>query len=356
MIAPGSTIGIIGGGQLGRMLAIAASELGYKTLCFTPEQNSPASHAASEVILNEYSNKKALQEFAEKIDVTTFEFENIPYESLEFLESKGPVYPSAHILKICRNRTREKSFINSIEIGTAAFRKVTSLDELKKAVKEISFPCVIKTTELGYDGKGQATLRSENDLAASWDALKTKEAILEAFVDFRMEISVIVARGADGKAKTYVPVQNIHKHHILDTTIAPAPIDTILADKAEAMAIKIAESLNLRGLLAVEMFVTKDNQILVNELAPRPHNSGHWTIDACVTSQFEQAIRAVCGLPLGDTTRLCDAEMKNLIGDDAKDWEKYARDPKAKLHLYGKSEIRPGRKMGHVTILKNKSN
>jgi len=259
------------------------------------------------------------------------------------------------VLKVSRNRLREKSFINELGIGTASFAKVTSLDELQKAAQQIGLPAILKTTELGYDGKGQVTLRAESDMAAAWQSLKTKEAILEAFVDFRMEISVIVARGEGGETQVYVPVHNIHKNHILDITIAPAPIDNALAEKAEAVAVKIAQALDLQGLLAVEMFVSRDNQILVNELAPRPHNSGHWTMDACVTGQFEQIIRAVCGLPLGNPARLCNAEMKNLIGDDMREWERCIRNPNAKLHLYGKNEIRPGRKMGHVTTLQPKN-
>jgi 5-(carboxyamino)imidazole ribonucleotide synthase len=353
MIAPGSTIGIIGGGQLGRMLAIAASALGYKTHIFTPEADSPASQVATQTSVAEYTDIKALEEFARQVDIVTFEFENIPHESLAALESKKHVAPSANVLKICRNRNREKAFINGLGIKTADFAKVTSVNELKHAAMEVRFPAVLKTAELGYDGKGQMTMRTGSDLRLTWESLHTDEAILESFIEFRMEISVIVARGKNGETRTYVPVQNIHKNHILDTTIAPAPIDKKLADKAEAIAVKIAKAMDLQGLLAVEMFVSsEDDELLVNELAPRPHNSGHWTIDACVTSQFEQLIRAVCGLALGDTARLCDAEMKNLIGDEAKDWQKYLKDPKAKLHLYGKKESRAGRKMGHVTVLK----
>jgi len=355
MIPFGSTIGIIGGGQLGRMMACAASTLGYKVHIFTPEKDSPASQVAFATTVASYDDKKALAAFAAKVDVITFEFENIPHESLELLESKKPVAPSAAVLKVCRNRVREKSFVRDLGIGTAAFARVTSVGELEKAVKQLGLPGILKTAELGYDGKGQVTLKEGSDINAAWESLKTKEAILEAFVDFRMEISVIVARGADGESRAYVPVQNIHKHHILDITIAPAPIDAALAEQAEAIAIKIAKALDLHGLLAVEMFVTKDNKLLVNELAPRPHNSGHWTMDACVTSQFEQAIRAVCGLPLGNPVRVCDAEMKNIIGDEVSDVQKYLKNPNAKLHLYGKKEARPGRKMGHVTVLKQSS-
>jgi 5-(carboxyamino)imidazole ribonucleotide synthase len=351
MIAPGSIIGIIGGGQLGRMLAVAASMLGYKTHIFTPESDSPASQVAYKTTVAAYDDIAALKAFAAAVDVITFEFENIPHESLEALGGQKQIHPSAAILKISRNRLREKRFINDLGIPTAAFAAVTSAQELHDAIQTIGLPAVLKTTELGYDGKGQVMLREGMDVKAAWESLHASEAILEAFVDFRMEISVIVARGAGGQSRSYVPVENIHKHHILDTTIAPARIARPLADEAEAIALHIAQKLDLQGLLAVEMFVTRDDRILVNELAPRPHNSGHWTMDACVSGQFQQAIRAVCGLPLGNPQRLCNAEMKNLIGDDVNDWRAYLQKPNVKLHLYGKAESRPGRKMGHVTTL-----
>jgi len=345
------TLGIIGGGQLGKMLAMAAANLGIRSLIFTPEIDCPASHVAYKTIIADYSDQAALAKFADEVDAITFEFENIPHQSLELLESKKAVCPNANILRISRNRLREKSFINNLGIGTANFAQVTSEQELQNAVLQIGLPAVLKTTEMGYDGKGQLTLRQESDIANAFASLKTEEAILEGFVDFVMEISVIVARDQAGKSLCYVPVQNIHKNHILDTTIAPAPISDELANHAEEIAIKIAQSLDLQGLLAVEMFVTKDGKILVNELAPRPHNSGHWTMDACITGQFEQLVRAVCGLPLGSSQRMCDAEMKNLIGDDINKCDEYLAIPNAKLHLYGKAEARPGRKMGHVNFL-----
>jgi 5-(carboxyamino)imidazole ribonucleotide synthase len=352
IITPGSVIGIIGGGQLGRMMAVAASELGYKVHIFTPEQDSPASHVAYKTTVAEYTDKSALENFVNAVDVITFEFENIPHESLELLESRKQVCPSAHILKICRNRLREKTFINSLGIATTKFSKITSLAELEKAISAIGLPAVLKTTEMGYDGKGQVTLRAPEDASAAWESLQEAEAILEAFVNFEMEISVIVARAAANQSKCYIPVQNIHKNHILDKTIAPADVSESVMHQAETIAITIAEALDLKGVLAVEMFVTKDGKIVVNELAPRPHNSGHWTMDACVAGQFEQAIRAVCGLPLGNPARLCDAEMQNLIGDDVNNALQHLTNPNAKLHLYGKKESRPGRKMGHMNILK----
>ncbi len=351
MIAPGSTIGIIGGGQLGRMMALAAAELGYKVHIFTPESGSPASHVAFKTTVAEYDDIKRLQDFAGSVDVVTFEFENVPFESLTLLEKLKPVRPSSQVLKVSRNRIREKNAVQALGIGTALFAEVRSLADLTAAIKKLGLPAILKTAELGYDGKGQVTIRKAEEAQAAWDAIKGAEAVLEGFVDFSMEISVIVARGPSGETQTYVPVQNIHKNHILDTTIAPAPISAALAEDAENMAVKIATSLEVVGLLAVEMFVTRDNRILVNEMAPRPHNSGHWTMDACITGQFEQIIRAVCGLALGNPARHSDATMKNLVGNDVHDWQNYLANPNAKLHLYGKAETREGRKMGHVNIL-----
>jgi len=352
MIPTGSIIGIIGGGQLGRMMANAASELGYRVHIYMPEHDSPASHVAYKTTLADYHDTASLASFAESVDVITFEFENIPVESLILLETIRPVFPSANILKTSRNRITEKTFINSLGIGTAPFAPVTSLETLQDAAVKIGLPAILKTTELGYDGKGQITLKSLDELASAFESLKTSEAILEGFVDFTMEISVIVARSEAENAVCYVPVQNIHKHHILDKTIAPAPISENLSKQATDIALTIAESLDLRGLLAVEMFVTSDNAILVNELAPRPHNSGHWSMDAAVTSQFEQAIRAVCGLPLGSPALLHPCEMKNLVGDEVLKWQEYLADTTAKLHLYGKKEVRAGRKMGHVNYFR----
>jgi 5-(carboxyamino)imidazole ribonucleotide synthase len=280
----------------------------------------------------------------------TFEFENIPATAISVLAATA-VHPSERILRICQNRILEKDFINSLGIGTAPYRTVRSEQDLIDAVKALGTPCILKTAELGYDGKGQSTLREGDDTQAAWERMGKAEAVLEAFVPFTLEISVIVARNADGEAAIYIPVQNIHRHHILYQTIAPAPITQELSDKAQEVALQIAAALELIGILAVEMFVLPDGALLVNELAPRPHNSGHWTIDACITSQFEQTIRAICGLPLGSPERLCNAMMTNLIGDEVERWQNEAKDKFSRLHLYGKKEIRPGRKMGHVTRL-----
>lgn len=350
LLTPGSTIGILGGGQLGRMMAMAAAEMGYHVHIYCPEQGCPAAEVAAHTTTAAYEDTSALKTFAASVDVVTYEFENIPLAPVEMLAKLVPVFPSPDVLRTAQHRIAEKRGLNALGIKTAPFAPVTSLEDLRSAVKTIGLPSVLKTCRMGYDGKGQAMLKSEAELEAAWASLKTDDAILEGFVDFSMEISVIIARDEQGNMQSYCPVQNIHKHHILSETIAPAPIGQELRDRAEAMAHTIAQGLNLVGLLAIEMFVTPEG-ILVNELAPRPHNSGHWTMDACITSQFTQTIRAICGLPLGSPARLCDARMLNLIGDEMNRWHSHLTQPNAKLHLYGKTESRPGRKMGHVNFL-----
>lgn len=347
-VSPGSTIGILGGGQLGRMLAQAAERLGYHVHIFCPEVDAPAREVSKHTTVASYDDRDALKRFARDCDVITYEFENIPAAAVNDAARHAPVHPSPEILALSQHRVREKQAVNKLGIATAPFAPVSNEKELAAAIKKIGLPAVLKTSTMGYDGKGQWTIKS----ASSLPELKEGEYILEGFVDFAMEISVIVARGADGNMACYCPVQNIHKNHILAETLVPAPTSPALAKEAESIARKIAEGINLVGIMAVEMFVTKDGKLLVNELAPRPHNSGHWTLDACSTSQFEQCVRAVCGLKLGSTERLCDARMINLIGDEVNDWQKYVAMPDAKLHLYGKKEARPGRKMGHVTFLK----
>jgi 5-(carboxyamino)imidazole ribonucleotide synthase len=267
---------------------------------------------------------------------------------------KVPVRPGPEALRVAQDRLREKEFAANLGIGTAPFRAVGAADELAAAIAAIGTPSVLKTRRMGYDGKGQVKILPDSDLTAIWAAIGGKSAILEGFVDFEMEISVIVARGLDGRTLCYPPVENRHMNHILDTSIVPAPIPPALAATAEDIARKLAGALDLVGLLAVEMFVTADNRVLMNEIAPRPHNSGHWTMDGCVTSQFEQQVRAVCGLPLGSVERYGDAVMKNLIGDEANGWLDILHDPAARLHLYGKAEARPGRKMGHVNRIVRK--
>jgi 5-(carboxyamino)imidazole ribonucleotide synthase len=351
MIAPGGTIGILGGGQLGRMTALAAATLGYRSHVFCPEHDSPASQVTPLATIAGYSDRDALTRFAASVDVVTFEFENIPVDTAEFLAAIKPVRPGPGALGIAQDRLKEKDFLRSIDVATTRYREVTSATGLAHALREIGTPSVLKTVRMGYDGKGQVTIGPGSDPAEAWRQMGAATGIIEGFVDFACEISVIVAHGADGAWATYVPVENQHVNHILDTTIAPARVTPEIARQAETIARHVAEQLNIVGLLSVEMFVTKDGTVLVNELAPRPHNSGHWTIDACITSQFEQLVRAVCGLPLGSPERHSDAVMKNLVGAEVESWRGAIDDPAAKLHLYGKDAPRPGRKMGHVTRL-----
>lgn len=350
-LPPLSTIGILGGGQLGRMLAIAAADMGYHVHIYCPEEDSPAAEVARYCTVGTYNDIRKLKDFAKKLDVITYEFENIPAEPIAIIAEHVGIFPSPQILAVSQHRLLEKQTIKDMGVETTPFMAVSNLDDLQVAVSKLGLPSVLKTSKMGYDGKGQVVLRLVDDIKQSWDRLASDELILEAFVDFSMEISVIVARDMNGNVSCYQPVQNIHKHHILHETIVPAPISLELATDAENIARKLAVGLDLVGLLAVEMFVTSDNKILVNEIAPRPHNSGHWTLDAAVTSQFEQTIRAVCGLNLGSTDRLCKARMQNIIGDDINNWQKYSAQKNAKLHLYGKKETKLGRKMGHVTFL-----
>lgn len=354
-LLPGGTIGILGGGQLGRMSAIAARRLGYKVKTFDPSAQACAAAIADEHIAAEWSDTEALTRFAQGCGRITLEFENIPPATVEFVAKSVPSHPSANVLATCQNRRREKEFLRASGIPCANFAVVTSLAELQAAVKSIGFPCVLKTADFGYDGKGQVKLpTAEADLAAAWNKMGGAVGVLEAWVPFQLEISVLVARTVDGRTAVYDPAENIHRNHILHLSISPARISEATAAEARALALSIADKIQLVGLLAVEMFV-KDGRIVVNELAPRPHNSGHQTFDANETSQFEQHIRAVCGLPLGGTKPLQPAVMLNLLGDLWKngqepDWTLVLADPSAKLHLYDKGKAAPGRKMGHVTV------
>lgn len=350
-IAPGNTIGILGDGQLGRMMALAAAELGYKTHVFGQDPNSPAAQVATKTTIADYTDKSALRTFATDVDVVTLEFENIPTETLAFLEPIVPVRPGKKVLEITQDRHLEKSFLNSLGVPTAPFANVESLDDLKAAVARIGTPAILKTRRLGYDGKGQVKISNATEIENAWAELQEQPSILEGFVPFELEVSVIVARGSNGDVEAYVPVENRHKNHILDITIAPAKVLNVVSDHAIALAHKIAEQIDLVGLVAVEMFVTTDGDILVNELAPRPHNSGHWTIEGCAVSQFKQSIRAAAGLPLGSPERHSNAIMRNLIGDDVDHWQDILSHNEMSLHLYGKAEAREGRKMGHVTRL-----
>lgn len=349
---PGSVIGIIGGGQLGRMSAMAAARLGFLVHVFSPEPDSPAAQVAARSIVAPYDDLEALKRFADGVDVITFEFENLPAASLALLESLKPVRPGAQILAISQDRVLEKQFLNEAGITTAPWAKVETLEDLHAAVQRLGLPAVLKTTRLGYDGKGQAMLRTAEDLAPAFAALEPKPLVLEGFVDFGAEISVMVARGVTGEIVCFDAVENRHKHHILDMTLAPAPFVPDILARAQQIARLVAEKLELVGLLGVEMFVTAHGDVVVNEIAPRPHNSGHWTMDACPCGQFEMQIRAVTGLPLPPAVRHSDAVMKNLIGpEDMALWPQILATPGLVAHHYGKLEARPGRKMGHFSRL-----
>jgi 5-(carboxyamino)imidazole ribonucleotide synthase len=350
MLAPGAVIGIVGGGQLGRMIALAAARLGYRCHILAPEPDSPAAQVTSLATVAPYGDAAALERFAAAVDVVTMEFENLPVEALARLARARPVHPSPAVLAICQDRREEKAFLGRIGVPIAPYAIVEDAASLERALAALGRPAILKSARFGYDGKGQTRIAADGSVADAW-AGAAAPCVLERWIDFEREISVITARGQDGASVSYVPVENRHRDQILVQTTAPAPIPADLAEEAQALAGRIAAGLDLVGLLAVEMFVTRDRRLLVNELAPRPHNSGHWTIDACAVSQFEQLVRAVCGLPLGDPGRFADAVMDNLLGTEVERWPAILAEPGARLHLYGKGAIRPGRKLGHVTRL-----
>ncbi|HEY7581225.1 MAG TPA: 5-(carboxyamino)imidazole ribonucleotide synthase [Acetobacteraceae bacterium] len=352
VLPPNATIGLVGGGQLGRMSAMAAARLGYRCHILTREPDSPASQVAATATISDYQEPEGLRRFAAAVDVISFEFENVSAEGLDLLASLKPVRPSPIILRISQDRVAEKTFLNGAGVATAPWASIEDLQSLAAAAERIGLPAVLKTTRLGYDGKGQATLRDPCDLPGAFATLSPKPLILERFVDFAQEISVVAARGEDGSYAAFDTVENRHRDHILDLTLAPARIPAAVARQAQTIARRIADALDLIGLLAVEMFVDRDGRVLVNEIAPRPHNSGHWTIDACPASQFEMHIRAIAGLPLPPAARHSDAVMKNLVGpEETALWPAILAEPGLIPHLYGKVEARPGRKMGHVTRL-----
>lgn len=352
---PGATIGVMGGGQLGRMFSMAARRMGYRVQIFTPEEESPAGQFADLTRIAAYSNETAVRRFAADVDVVTFEFENIPIETVEWCAAERDVRPAGAILHIAQNRLREKKFLTSAGIPIAPFRTVRSAHELESAIEQIGRPAILKTAAFGYDGKGQQMINSREDYDEIWSASSADELVLESAIDFEKEVSVIVARGFDGAMVTFPVCENIHRNHILDLTVVPARIKPEVEKAAAELARTIAEKIELVGLLAVEMFVKANGDLLVNELAPRPHNSGHWTIEGCATSQFEQQVRAVCGLPLGATNILCPTAMANLLGDiwqgGEPDWGAALAVEGVHLHLYGKTEPRPRRKMGHLTAV-----
>ncbi len=351
-LPPNATVGLVGGGQLGRMSALAAARLGYRCHILTREPDSPAAQVAHGVTLSDYADAASLRAFAAAVDVISFEFENVSAAGLDLLAGLKPVRPSPDVLRVSQDRTAEKAFLNRAGVATAPWLPVASLGELREGVARIGLPAVLKTTRYGYDGKGQARLRTADDLAPAFERLAPKPLILEGFVDFAREISVIVARGADGAMSAFDTVENRHRDHILDITLAPARIPPAVAEQAQVIGRRVAAELDLIGLLAVELFVAADGRVLANEIAPRPHNSGHWTIEACPASQFELHIRAIAGLPLPPASRHSDAVMKNLVGPEHLAlWPNILATPGLIPHLYGKAEARPRRKMGHVTRL-----
>ncbi len=350
-LKPGDTIGILGGGQLGRMLAMAAAGLGLRCQVFSPDPYSPAFDVVLNATCAEYADVEALELFANDVDVITYEFENVPSATAMLLAARRPVLPDRNILETTQDRLIEKDFVKRLGIGTADYADVSSAAALRAAIGTIGLPAVIKTRRFGYDGKGQAIIREGDDPDRIWEELGTKSAILEAFVPFEREISVIAARSASGQVECFDVTENEHSDHILKISRAPAAIPEALAAEARAIAEKIANALDYVGVLAVEMFVVQANggaKILVNEIAPRVHNSGHWTLDGASISQFEQHIRAIAGWPLGKPVRHGPVTMTNLIGDDVNDYERWLTVPGATVHLYGKGSPRPGRKMGHV--------
>ncbi|WP_159007708.1 5-(carboxyamino)imidazole ribonucleotide synthase [Bradyrhizobium sp. S69] len=351
-LKPGDTIGILGGGQLGRMLATAAARLGLRCRVFSPDPDSPAFDVVMDATCAEYADVEALELFAADVDIITYEFENVPAASAMILAARRPVLPNRKILETTQDRLAEKDFVRQLGIGTADYADVSSVASLRAAIARIGLPAVLKTRRFGYDGKGQSIIREGDDPEQIWEDLATKSAILEAFIPFEREISVIAARSAGGQVECFDVTENEHADHILKTSRAPAAISDALAAQARGIAEKIATALNYVGVLAVELFVVAGDggpKLLVNEIAPRVHNSGHWTLDGASISQFEQHIRAIAGWPLGKPVRHGPVTMTNLIGDEINDYERWLTVPGATVHLYGKGAPRPGRKMGHVT-------
>jgi 5-(carboxyamino)imidazole ribonucleotide synthase len=355
-LAPGARVGIIGGGQLGRMLAMAAARLGLSCHVYTDRADDPATEVAAAATIAGYGDKEALGRFVADVDVVTYEFENIPAATAEYLNAVRPVRPSPGVLALTQDRLVEKNFISGLGIEVAPYAQVDDPGALARAVAQVGRPSILKTRRFGYDGKGQSLIREGSDIAVAFRSLGGQPAILEGFVPFVCEVSVVAARGIDGDFVAWDIGRNTHEHHILATTTVPADIGPDLTARAFDKARKIADALDYVGVLAVEMFLVEGpggRRLLVNEIAPRVHNSGHWTLDGSVTSQFEQHLRAICGFPLGSARAHGPVEMRNLIGGDILRWRELLAQPGACLHLYGKSEARPGRKMGHVTFLRS---
>lgn len=359
-LAANSIIGILGGGQLARMLSLAAAPLGYKTCIYCPEDKGPAIDVSHANIIGAYDDQEKLKEFANKVDVITYEFENIPAATIDFLNELVTVSPNLKSLQTSQDRLVEKDYLNNIGCQTAPYANIASHADLDAAVTKLGLPCILKTRTMGYDGKGQIAIKTAEDMAAAYELITNNgqtapqnNCILEGFIDFDLEISVIIARDAADNVAIFEPAQNDHKNHILDISTIPAKLDVKILEQAKNLATDIIKGLDYIGTMGVELFVSTSatQPLIVNEIAPRVHNSGHWTQDACYISQFEQHIRAITNLPLGTTARHSDVVMQNLIGDNVNQTNEYAKQPNAKIHLYGKQDIKAGRKMGHVNIL-----
>lgn len=354
-ILPGSIIGVLGGGQLGRMFAMSARRLGYRVHTLAPEHDTPTGQIADVEVEASYDDIDRIRDFARAVDVVTFEFENVPAAAAAAAAEHAIVRPSGRALEIAQHRIHEKSFLEAHGLPVVPFAAVTSQDDLLAGVRRIGSPAVLKTATLGYDGKGQVPIRGDVDPLEAWTTLRRQPAVLEAFIDLECEISVIGARGVDGAVVQFGAIRNVHRHHILDVSTAPADVPPALERHAAEVMQAVLEALEYVGVLCVEFFISRDGRLLINELAPRPHNSGHLTFDACRTSQFEEQVRAICGLPLGSTELLQPAAMANLLGDlwedGEPDWGAALAYPDVKLHLYGKGAARPGRKIGHLTAL-----
>ena len=361
IILPNSTIGVFGSGQLGRMFAIEARKMGYRVHTFSPGNDTPTGHISDWETSAEYDDLDAVREFAKSVDVITYEFENVPSKTIEAASEFTQVHPKGEVLHTTQNRLREKTFLSENGFPIADFRHIKTIEDLYHAVEEIGTPCVLKTAGFGYDGKGQSKVKSNADIETAFGNLNGSESVLEAFIDFEKEVSVVAARDSAGNFAHYGVIENDHVNHILDVSFAPAKVGEKVQKEAIEIARGIAEKFEYVGTLCVEFFLTKDEKLIVNEIAPRPHNSGHLTFGtSCVTSQFEQQLRAVCGLPLGSTEFLKPVAMANLLGDlwqkDEPDWKRVLENKNVKLHLYGKKEARPGRKMGHLTAIGETSN
>lgn len=354
-ILPGQTVGILGSGQLGRMFALAARRMGFRIHTYSPDTDTPTGQVADLEVKADYLDLDRVREFSRNVDVVSFEFENVPSETAQAAAKMTLVRPDGEVLHVAQNRLREKNFLNNAGFPVAPFEVVRSVDELRSALVRIGCPAVLKTAGFGYDGKGQVKIANPDQVPAAWASLNTDEAVLEAFIPFEKEVSVVAARGLDGEFSPFEVMENRHENHILDLTFCPALISSAVSRDAREITRGIMEKLDVVGVVCVEFFLAPGGRLIVNEIAPRPHNSGHLTIDACVTCQFEQQLRAVCGLPLGSTELLRPSAMVNLLGDvwipGTPNWNAVCDLKNVKIHLYGKTEPRPGRKMGHLTVL-----